>query len=227
MATPLSAERLLKALKDEGCDVGEYKDWRTHNRNTKGAWGPVHGVLIHHTVTSGTGTSVALCYDGHSTLPGPLCHTVGAKDGQLIMVGHGRTNHAGKGDGGVLKAVISEETAPVAHAADTDGNTRFYGLELVNLGDGKDPWTAIQVEMAVRWAAALCRAHGWSELSVIGHKEWQPGKIDPTFSMGTFRARVAERLKHVAPWTPGDVKPKTVVQRLAELEKRVTELEGK
>ena len=81
--------------------------------------------------------------------------------------------------------------------------------------------------MAVRWAAALCRAHGWSELSVIGHKEWQPGKIDPTFSMGTFRARVAERLKHVAPWTPGDVKPKTVVQRLAELEKRVTELEGK
>jgi hypothetical protein len=45
---------------------------------------------------------------------------------------------------------------------------------------------------------------------VIGHKEWQPGKIDPHgpvegrggFSMSRFRADVAERLKHPANWNP-------------------------
>ena len=31
--------------------VVEVGDWRTHNRNHKGPWGPVHGVMIHHTVT--------------------------------------------------------------------------------------------------------------------------------------------------------------------------------
>jgi hypothetical protein len=30
-----------------------------------------------------------------------------------------------------------------------------------------------------RSAAAICRAHGWNQHSVIGHAEWQPGKVDP------------------------------------------------
>ena len=61
MATPLTAHRLLKALRDEGLRVVEYKDWRTHDRNHKGPWGPVNGVMIHHTVSSGTASSVELC----------------------------------------------------------------------------------------------------------------------------------------------------------------------
>lgn len=197
MATPLTASGMLVALKAEGCRVVEYKSWRTHNRNHKGPWGPVHGVMIHHTVTSGTEGSVALCYNGHSSLPGPLCHTVGAKDGTLYMVGNGRANHAGSGDDDVLRAVIDERALPADNEANTDGNRHFYGLELINLGNGKDPWPDEQIENAARWAAALCRAHGWGAESVIGHLEWQPGKVDPRgFTMTSFRARVARLLAH-------------------------------
>lgn len=207
MASPLSASAMLAALRAEGVDVAEYKSWRTHNRNHVGSWGPVHGVVIHHTVSSGTASSVELCYSGHATLPGPLCHTVGAKDGRLYMVGHGRANHAGLGDGDVLRAVIDETPLPPDNEANTDGNRHFYGIELINLGDGKDPWPEVQKEAAVRWAAAICRAHGWSERSVIAHKEWQPGKVDPTFDMAMFRARVAERLTRPAGWSPGTTTP--------------------
>ncbi|KNE80327.1 MULTISPECIES: N-acetylmuramoyl-L-alanine amidase [Streptomyces] len=191
MATPLSASRLLAAIKAEGCKVVEYKSWRTHNRNHKGPWGPVYGVMIHHTVTSGTDSSVALCYNGHSSLPGPLCHTVGAKNGTLYMVGNGRANHAGAGDDDVLRAVIDERALPADNEANTDGNRYFYGIELINLGNGRDPWPEPQLDAAARWAAAICRAHGWNERSVIGHLEWQPGKVDPRgFTMSSFRSRV-------------------------------------
>ncbi|HCA86382.1 MAG TPA: N-acetylmuramoyl-L-alanine amidase [Streptomyces sp.] len=208
MATPLSATWQLAALKAEGCKVVEYKSWRTHNRNHKGAWGPVNGVMIHHTVTSGTALSVRLCYDGYSSLPGPLCHTVGAKDGTLYMVGNGRANHAGSGDDDVLRAVVDERDLPPDNEANTDGNRHFYGIELINLGDGKDPWPPEQVDAAARWAAALCRAHGWNERSVIGHLEWQPGKIDPRgFTMNTFRTRVKSLLSKPAGWQPSPPAP--------------------
>lgn len=211
MAAPLSAARQLAALKAEGCTVVEHRSWRTHNRNHKGAWGPVYGVMIHHTVTSGTDSSVRLCYDGHTALPGPLCHTVGAKDGTLHMVGNGRANHAGLGDGAVLQAVIAERALPPDTRADTDGNRHFYGIELVNLGDGRDPWPEAQVDAAARWAAAICRAHGWNERSVIGHLEWQPGKVDPRgFTMTSFRARVGALLARpagAAPPGPGTPAP--------------------
>ncbi|UED86799.1 peptidoglycan recognition protein family protein [Streptomyces profundus] len=213
MATPLSADKVVKALKDEGVKIVEHKNWRTHNRNSAGAWGPVHGVMVHHTVTSGTASSVDLCYNGHSSLPGPLCHGVIAKDGTVYLVGHGRANHAGSGDRAVLDAVIAEGKLPPDQKADTDGNKHFYGFECVNLGDNKDPWPAEQVEAIVRASAALLRAHGWGksgDTSVIGHLEWQPGKIDPRgpgVSMGDIRKRVSERLKHPADWSPGGSNP--------------------
>ncbi|WP_405627897.1 peptidoglycan-binding protein [Streptomyces sp. NBC_00016] len=201
MANPLSADALVSALRAEGVTVVEHSDWRTNNRNHKGSWGPVNGVIVHHTVTSGTGNSVSLCFDGHSALPGPLCHGVIAKDGTVHLVGNGRANHAGSGDGDVLKAVIAEKALPAPNENDTDGNVHFYGFECVNLGDGKDPWPAVQLEAMVRASAALCRAHGWSAASVIGHKEWTSTKIDPRgFTMADFRARVATRLGR--PTTP-------------------------
>ncbi|MFD3310054.1 N-acetylmuramoyl-L-alanine amidase [Streptomyces sp. NPDC058694] len=237
MATPLSADRLVAALKAEGLRVVEYKSWRTHNRNSKGAWGPINGVMLHHTVTKGTATTVSLCYNGHSDLPGPLCHGVIAKDGTVYLVGNGRANHAGKGDDDVLKAVVAEKALPADNEANTDGNPHFYGFECENLGDGKDPWPEVQADAMARASAAICRAYGWSERSVIGHLEWQPGKVDPRtapggadVSMAKSRARIAERLKHAASWSPGKApappttpapKP-TTEQRLSALEKTVT-----
>ncbi|WP_411121717.1 N-acetylmuramoyl-L-alanine amidase [Streptomyces sp. x-19] len=196
MATPISADRFVAALRAEGVRVVERSKWRTHNRNHKGPWGPMNGVMIHHTVTSGTANTVNICERGYDGLPGPLCHGVIAKDGTVHLVGYGRANHAGRGDGDVLSAVIAERTLPSANEADTDGNTHFYGFECENLGDGRDPWPAAQLDTIERAAAALCRAHGWSAASVIGHREWQPGKIDPEgFTMGWLRDRVAARLK--------------------------------
>ncbi|MEV5680953.1 peptidoglycan-binding protein [Streptomyces sp. NPDC052179] len=208
MATPLTADRLLKALKDEGLTVVQVGDWRTHNRNHKGPWGPVNGVMIHHTVTRGTAHTVELCRAGHSTLPGPLCHGVIAKDGRVHLVGHGRTNHAGLGDNDVLQAVIAERTLPADNETSVDGNRHFYGFECVNLGDGKDPWPAAQLLAIEQVSAAICRAHGWSQRSVIGHKEWQPGKVDPRgFKMDSMRGRIGKRLGAKPP--PAKPKPPT------------------
>ncbi|WP_327321683.1 peptidoglycan-binding protein [Streptomyces sp. NBC_01210] len=210
MATPLSADKLLKALRNEGLQVVEHRSWRTHNRNHKGPWGPMHGVMIHHTVTAGTQNSVDICYDGHSSLPGPLCHGVIAKDGTIHMVGNGRANHAGLGDDDVLRAVINETALPGDNEANTDGNRYFYGFECVNLGNGTDPWPAAQLEAIEKAAAAICRAHGWTYRSVIGHKEWQPGKIDPRgFTMDSMRGRIKARLagKPGGPTKPPAPKP--------------------
>jgi hypothetical protein len=195
MATPLSASRLVQILRDEGLQVHEYRNWRTHNRNHKGPWGPINGVMIHHTVTSGTSSSVELCYEGLSSLPGPLCHGVIDKQGGVHLVGNGRANHAGLGDSDVLRAVVDETTLPPDNEADVDGNRHFYGFECINLGDGKDPWPEAQLLAIEKVSAAICRAYGWSGRSVIGHKEWQPGKVDPRgFSMDTMRSRITKRL---------------------------------
>ena len=196
MATPMSAEAFLKALRDAGLDVVEHAGWQTHNRAGHGPWGPVHGVVIHHTATTGTDTSVRLCWDGSTDLPGPLCHGVIDKSGTMHLVGCGRANHAGRGDGDVLRAVIAERQLPPVTKADTDGNVYFYGFECVNLGDGKDPWPEAQLAAIEKAAAAVCRYHGWSERSVIGHLEWEPGKVDPKgFGMGWLRERIHDRLK--------------------------------
>ncbi|MFE3378334.1 peptidoglycan-binding protein [Streptomyces anulatus] len=211
MATFLSADRLLKALRDEGLEVVEHRSWRTNNRNHKGPSGPMRGVMIHHTVTSGTASSVELCYNGHSALPGPLCHGVIAKDGTVYLVGHGRANHAGLGDDDVLQAVIAEKELPPDNEANTDGNRHFYGFEAVNLGDGRDPWPAAQLLAIERAAAAICRAHGWGPRSVLGHLEWQPGKVDPRgFTMNSMRTRIGKRLdgKAEGPTDPPPAKPR-------------------
>ncbi|WP_078879074.1 N-acetylmuramoyl-L-alanine amidase [Streptomyces sp. NRRL B-24720] len=218
MAQPLSASEVLAALRAEGVDVVEVGNWRTRNRAGHGAWGPVNGSLVHHTVTKGTAATVATVRDGYATLPGPLCHGMIAKDGRVHLVGWGRTNHAGGGDPAVLAQVIAEDygtrpTPPTkGNSNGVDGNSRFYGWECENLGDGKDPWPAVQYDAIVRVQAALIRAHrakgdnwGRDAKSIIGHLEWSSDKVDPRgFAMPDLRADVAERLEHPASWNPTD-----------------------
>ncbi|MFJ8144695.1 N-acetylmuramoyl-L-alanine amidase [Streptomyces sp. NPDC096048] len=200
MADPMTPSTFLSALRAEGLRVVEVGNWRDHNRNHKGPWGPVRGVMIHHTVTRGTANTVEICRKGYSGLPGPLCHGVIAKDGTIYLVGYGRANHAGLGDDDVLRAVTNETSLPADNEANTDGNRYFYGFECENLGDGKDPWPAAQLEAIERAAAAVCRHHGWNERSVIGHLEWQPGKVDPRgFTMSSMRARIGDRLDSKTP----------------------------
>jgi hypothetical protein len=112
------------------------------------------------------------------------------------------------GDSDVLRAVVNESRLPHDNEADTDGNRHFYGFECINLGDGKDPWPEAQKEAIEKVSAAICRHHGWSAASVIGHKEWQPGKQDPRgFTMEGMRKRIAERLAGTSPAPGPDPKP--------------------
>lgn len=192
MATPLSASAFKRALRAEGVTVKEHGTWPAHNRNAIGAWGPAQGVMLHH--TAGT-DSVTLCRTGRADLPGPLCIGVIAKDGTVHLVGYGRTNHAGGGSRAAYNAVRDGTALPSRPGADViDGNAHFYGFEIENLGNGRDPYPAAQLAAVERVAAAVCRAHGWSSARVIGHKEWTRRKIDPTFSMAAMRTRIAKRL---------------------------------
>lgn len=201
MATPLTADRLIAALKAEGVKVAEHPGWRDHERDaaTGRTFGPVHGITIHHTAGR---DSLALCWNGTADLPGPLCHTHLAKTGLATMLSAGRANHAGTFAQNAHDAVLAEAAIhPRPDAAEpVDGNDAYYGIEIENLGNGEDPYPGTQYDAAVRWAAAICRAHGWTENSVIGHKEGTRRKIDPSFDMNVFRASVAARLAHDAGW---------------------------
>lgn len=231
MSSPLSYSRFVQVLRAAGLKVVEVKtDGQSpekHNRNAAGAWGPVHGVMIHHTVTKGTANTVEICRKGYQGLPGPLCHGVIAKDGTIYVVGYGRTNHAGRGDRDVFNAVVRESYAsapPAANSADMDFNPHFYGFECENLGDGKDGWPDAQLLAIEKAAAAICDAHDWTEKSVIGHLEGQPGKVDPRgFTMASMRTRIRKRQagEAPAPKPPTQPKPPTLEQRVSALEKAV------
>jgi hypothetical protein len=202
MATPLSASTLVSVLRAEGVIVSTpHSGWEDHERDdeTGKAFGPVHGVVIHHTAGHNVGSYV---YNGSSALPGPLCHGYIRKDGVVEMCSAGRANHAGGGDPRVLTEVINESygdkpTATQYHegsAGAADGNDPFYGYECENLGDGKDPWPAVQYIAIVKATVAILRHYGWSEKSAIGHLEWSNWKSDPTFSMVKFRSDVKAAL---------------------------------
>src|SRR3546814_13364614 len=93
--TPLTPDQWIKALTAEGVKMNApYSGWRTHGRDdeTGKTFGPVNGVTIHHTVGS---NSLALCYNGTSSLPGPLCHGHLPKTGTVNMISAHRANHAG------------------------------------------------------------------------------------------------------------------------------------
>lgn len=203
MAMPLSAGAFRAALRAEGARLVEHQGWRTRNRNHRGPWGPVHGVMLHHTAGR---DSLRLCRAGTDRLPGPLCVGLIAKDGAVHLVGYGRTNHAGDGSRAAYDAVCDGAAVPARPGPDAvDGNTHFYGFEVENLGDGADPYPDVQLAAVERVAAAVCRAHGWDAGHVIGHREWTRRKIDPSFSLAGMRSRIAGRLtaRPTGPEEPG------------------------
>lgn len=220
MAVPFTPDEFVRILRAEGLRVETYGDWKTHSRNHKGPWSPVHGVMLHHTAGREDG-AVAFCHRGTSDTPGPLCHGVIHKNGTVTVISVGRANHAGGGDPNVLAAVKDErygDRPPVTHehqgsVGSVDGNAPFYGFECVNLGDNSDSWPAIQVDAMVRASAAICRAKGWTEKSAIFHREWSDHKPDPRGpgmpDSPQFRAMIKERLAHPASWSPGTPNPPT------------------
>lgn len=204
---PISADRYLAIMRAEGLDVAGYGNWRTHGRQeaTGKTFGPVNGLVIHHTAGR---NSLALCYNGMSGLPGPLCHNHLAKTGRHSILSVERANHAGTFAANAHQAVLDESPVhPRPDAAEpVDGNDHYYGLEIENLGDGDDPYPWVQYVAAVKWATAICREQGWNQDSAIGHKEGTRRKIDPKgpvvgpdgkkfdFTMSRFRSDVKAAL---------------------------------
>lgn len=185
MASPMTAAQIVAQLKKWNVPYKEYRDWKTHNRGNRGTgWGPVNGFMVHHTGSDGKDQR-ELLYNGYSELPGPLCHFGLAQDGTVWLIGWGRANHAGAGDDDVLRAVIDEsygDYPPVDNESNTDGNSRFYGVEIWY--SGSHGMTTAQYSTLLKLAAAVCDFHGWGYKSVIGHGEWQPGKWDPGYAPG-------------------------------------------
>lgn len=201
---PMTSTQWRTRLEAEGVRATYSAQWATAGRDsaTGKTFGPVHGVAIHHTAGS---NSLAVVRDGRSDLPGPLAHAHLAKTGTVTQLSVKRCNHFGTMAQNAYDAVLAETSPhPVPSTSEpVDGNDVMYGLEIENLGNGKDPYPTVQYDQAVRWAAAICRHHGWSADSVIGHKEGTKRKIDPSFNMTLFRVAVAERLAHPASWTKG------------------------
>lgn len=187
----MTAEQFRARVLKSGIKSTFYEGWATRNRGQRGdGWGlteknptGVHGVMLHHTVTSNVARTISLVRDigqPENDVPPPLYAGLVDKAGHLHMVAWGRCNHAGLGDDDVLRAVIAEAPRPPRpNEANTDGNARFYGFAGINLGDGRDPWPDAQLDTMAEVSAIVCGFHGWTQRSVIGHLEWQPGKIDP------------------------------------------------
>lgn len=164
-------------------------NWATHNRNHKGEWGPVHGIGIHHTGSDGkVSDQESILWNGYGDLPGPLCHAGIDPAGILRMAGWGRVNHFGLGSAATLDHVIAEDYDGSKNLkptpASTDGNARFYGFEIMY--SGKQAMSDAQRKTIVRVCAAICTHHKWTDLSAIGHGEWQQGKWDPGIRSGVM-----------------------------------------
>lgn len=241
MALPLTHDRLLTILRNEGVRFAEYPGWRDRERDdeTGKAFGPVHLILNHHTVSRDSLRIVA--ETGYAGLPGPLAHIHLAKSGLATMCSGGRANHAGLM---AVNAFVSFRDEKAMHpkpdqtTGTVDGNDCSYGVEAENLGDNVDMWPRAQYDALVRINAAICREYRWKGDSCAGHKETSiEGKIDPRgpvegygtrgrfdLTMGQLRADINERLAHPSSWSPGAAtppKPPTVEERLTLLEKTV------
>lgn len=223
MAEPMTPSEYVAALRAEGLRVAEYPGWRDHERDdeTGKPFGPVHMILNHHTV--GT-DSLKVIVHGRIGLPGPLANSHLAKSGVVTMTGSGRANHAGLMAKNAYSSFLNENDvhpAPRESSGTVDGNDVAYGLEAENLGDNRDVWPEVQYDAMVRYNAAICRHHGWSEHSVGCHLETSvEGKVDPRgpvagygtrgpfqLTPGQLRKDVAERLRHPASWSPPQTTP--------------------
>ncbi|MDI9829671.1 N-acetylmuramoyl-L-alanine amidase [Streptomyces sp. KAU_LT] len=219
MADPMTPAQWRAALRAEGVPFTELDGWTTRGRDkaTGKVFGPVRGSLNHH--TAGRDSLRVIAYDGQGAeVPAPLAHAYLPKSGRLVLVAAGRANHAGLAARNAFDAIVAEKAIPKPSKASgtVDGNDALYGIETENLGDGKDTYTRAQYDTWVRYNAAICRHHGWSEGSAAGHLETSvEGKVDPSgpvegygrrgrfqFTMAQLRADVEERLAHPASWSP-------------------------
>lgn len=165
---------LADACRKSGLPVEEVDGWQTRGH---GQFAGVTGIVCHHTATPATATgnypSLRIVRDGRSDLPGPLSQLGLGRDGTVYVIAAGVAWHAG------------------ATLYPRQDNWHTIGIEAEH--DGLSPWPDVQLSAYVRLVAALREHYGIPLSNIQGHKEvaYPLGrKIDPTFDMTDFRARV-------------------------------------
>jgi hypothetical protein len=200
----ISPTTFLTALRDHGVHVIEADGWAKHT--SAGGWNP-RGVMHHHTagnalLLTDRSTQEAMrriLWSGRPGLPGPLSHLGLAwqpwnNRAVAHTTGWGNCNHAGLGDGRVLRQVIEDRyDGMLGTREDTDGNPHFYGWEYMHPGDGT-PWPDELVEIGARCGAAVCEAHGWTARSNLEHREWASRRKIDRSGKHDIRAEVARLL---------------------------------
>jgi N-acetyl-anhydromuramyl-L-alanine amidase AmpD len=192
---------LADVLRAEGCRVKEEDGWKQRQRPTGGELRPV-GIINHHsagradlgTVIKGRPPS-----DPHP-LPGPLANLYVAKDGTVHVVAAGTANHAGAGAREVFDRAKRDQ-APRGDAKalgledqEAIGSSSWVGIEVENLGNGKDPYPNVQIQALVLANAAICRHQKWTAARCVHHREWTRRKIDMSHR-GPLRDEIAVRLR--------------------------------
>lgn len=181
-------------------------DHPSPNHSPRKAGVRVDTVLLHHTASSNDFSTAGWLCNPDS---GVSAHYLVCTDGRVLRLvyEHRKSWHAGKGR-------LPWETVP-----EYDFNHRSIGIEVVNPGDGKTPFTEAQYA-ALEWLVPdilsriepLTHVYGWSDgkqvlLSrrpsvlrwvksayVLGHRDVAPGrKTDPAdnFDWGRIRKALA------------------------------------
>lgn len=166
------AKRIERAVKKAGVKYRTVSGWRNRGRGTMGS---IQSIMCHHTAgpASGNSPSLNVVTNGRPGLSGPLSQLFLARDGTVIIVAAGRSNHAGR---------VSSNRYTNSHS---------IGIEAE--ATGTSSWPDHQIEAYAKLCKALIDEFGLSTSRVVGHKEAgvpRGRKIDPNFSMDDFRAKV-------------------------------------
>jgi hypothetical protein len=175
----MRATWLADVLADAGLKVKPYTGWETRGIDD---FAP-RGVMLHHTVTKPTTSDAVvdrlLAITGSSKVKAPLCNYSTNRDGSVSIIAAGTANHGG-----------------VGRWNGVSGNRYWFGDEMKNLGTSAEPWAPIQVESALRAAAAVLTHIGADASWMCGHKEYATPagrKVDPhSLNMNSLRTVVAE-----------------------------------
>lgn len=158
-----SSEEAEASSDVEASGITVRHDWRTANYGPYPMSYPI-GIMMHHTAGRRAGDLPTLTRKG----TGVSANAYITKDGTIFVLApfSRRAWHAGRPDRG---------TGYV-----NDGNRYYYGIEIENLGDGRDPYTRIQIDAIVAHCRWLCQAHNITHPgAMIRHRDFAPSrKID-------------------------------------------------
>jgi len=227
MATPLTTDQLITALRGEGLDVVEIPGWRSRCRCHAGSheaggelirpWGGINGITWHLTTGAANSGQAAIDYcgylnSGRADTPGPLVQLTIDADGRVLVCSAGRSNHVGSISQAALDHMIAADFSLTdyqdARGHGVDGNTHTYGIEF------QTPTTPsqVQIDAGVKVSAAICRVYSWTGQETHGHGEVadQRSYSDPNLNMGQVRQAVMARISGTSGGAGGGVPTGTV-----------------